>query len=693
MRTLCPPAHGLRWFRLSWGIFLLVLVSPSSGRAEEWPGEKWTRAAPDEVGLDAVKLKQARKYARSAGGAGYITRRGKLLMDWGETRRRFDLKSTSKSIGITALGLAIADGKMTLADRVRQHHPTLGVPPEGNADSGWLEEITLFHLATQTAGFAKPGGYEPLLFRPGTKWHYSDGGPNWLAECVTRAYGRDLQDLLFERFFSPIGISRKGLRWRINAYRPHLMDGVPRREFGSGVHANVDALARIGLLYLRRGRWRDQQLLPAEFVDQASRPQPELIGLPEHKVDGRPGGEHGNASDHYGLLWWNNADGTLANVPRDAYWSWGLYDSLIVVIPSLDIVVSRVGRSWPREEGAGHYDVLRPFLEPIVASVKLPAPRSPVIQDVLWAPADSIVRLAEGSDNWPLTWADDGYYYTAYGDGWGFETRTEQKLSLGLARVIGQPPELQAENIRSPTAEHVGQGKEGVKASGMLCVDGVLYLLARNAGNAQLAWSHDHGATWEWADWKFTTSFGCPTFVNYGQNYAGAVDEFVYLFSPDSGSAYEPADRFVLARVPKDRLREQAAYEYFQELEDGQPLWTEEIEQRGSVFSHPGRCYRGGITYHPVLRRYLWCQILPESRDSRGPRFEGGFGIYDAPHPWGPWTTAYFTEHWDVGPGETSSLPTPWMSSDGKAVHLLFSGDDYFSVRRATLVTADDSQP
>jgi hypothetical protein len=79
---------------------------------------------------------------------------------------------------------------------------------------------------------------------------------------------------------------------------------------------------------------------------------------------------YGNASAHYGLLWWNNADGTLAKVPRDAFWAWGLYDSLIVVIPSLDVVAARAGESWKREEGGGHYEVLRPFLEPIATSVK-----------------------------------------------------------------------------------------------------------------------------------------------------------------------------------------------------------------------------------------------------------------------------------------------------------------------------------
>jgi CubicO group peptidase (beta-lactamase class C family) len=85
------------------------------------------------------------------------------------------------------------------------------------------------------------------------------------------------------------------------------------------------------------------------------------------------------------MLWWTNADGQLPNVPRDAYWAWGLGDSLIVVIPSLDIVAVRAGnqadpdvngldptpgvRVWNDYDWNGDYAVLAPFLDPIVQSV------------------------------------------------------------------------------------------------------------------------------------------------------------------------------------------------------------------------------------------------------------------------------------------------------------------------------------
>jgi hypothetical protein len=146
----------------------------------------------------------------------------------------------------------------------------------------------------------------------------------------------------------------------------------------------------------------------------------------------------------------------------------------------------------------------------------------------------------------------------------------------------------------------------------------------------------------------------------------------------------------VLARVPKSKIAERGSYEFFVKLDAARhPGWTRAIDQRGAVFAPPGRCYRSGITYCPGLQRYLWVQILPGTEGKRtDTRYEGGCAIFDAPEPWGPWTTAFFTERWDVGPGETASFPVKWMSADGESLALVFSGDDHFSVRKATLTLA-----
>lgn len=336
------------------------------------------------------------------------------------------------------------------------------------------------------------------------------------------------------------------------------------------------------------------------------------------------------------------------------------------------------------------------FLAPLclVVSVHAEPPYlpSPVIREIVWAPADTVVRQAIGGDNWPVTWADDDAIYTTWGDGRGFEPFVSEKLSMGFARVDGPPRAFKGANIRSP-AEQMGSGRAGRKGWGMLCVDGVLYLAVGHAdqkgGQSQLAWSRDHARTWEFTEWVFP-QFGLVGFVNYGRNYAGARDGYVYAYSHDGPQADTPADRFVLMRVPKDRIAERNAWEFLERLDEaGESVWTGDIEQRGPVFSHRDGCLRSAMTYNAPLRRYLWWQQIPApqgSADRGDTRFEGGFGVYDAPEPWGPWTTAFHTEQWDTGPGEHGDFPAKWMSPDGCDVHLVFSCDDAFCVRKASLV-------
>jgi hypothetical protein len=65
---------------------------------------------------------------------------------------------------------------------------------------------------------------------------------------------------------------------------------------------------------------------------------------------------------------------------------------------------------------------------------------------------------------------------------------------------LRSPPDFEGSNIRAPTAEHEHYGADGPKASGMLSVNGVLYLWVRNVGNNRLGWSGDRGRAWAWAD-------------------------------------------------------------------------------------------------------------------------------------------------------------------------------------------------
>ena len=120
-----------------------------------------------------------------------------------------------------------------------------------------------------------------------------------------------------------------------------------------------------------------------------------------------------------------------------------------------------------------------------------PYPPSEIVADLSIHPERT--SLGNG-DNWPITWADDGNQYTVYCDGEGFGGGSG-KGSMSLARIVGDPPNFKGENLISPTGHKTGGGPKGRKASGLLMVDGVLYMWVRNLNDdgtgSSLAWSED----------------------------------------------------------------------------------------------------------------------------------------------------------------------------------------------------------
>ena len=147
--------------------------------------------------MDAMKLREAQEYALTGGGSGCVVRSGRLVLAWGDQAARYDLKSSTKSFGTAALGLAIKDGKARLDDPAVKLHPTFAVPPESNRTTGWIERITLRQLASQMAGFDKPGGFGPLLFAPRSTPLIALVPP--ASAPQTARAGRWLQQLIFPR--------------------------------------------------------------------------------------------------------------------------------------------------------------------------------------------------------------------------------------------------------------------------------------------------------------------------------------------------------------------------------------------------------------------------------------------------------------------------------------------------------------
>ena len=545
----------------------------------------------------------------------------------------------------------------------------------------WRQEPDPFTVSRDSA---------PILSSPGQRYAYSNPGIAMLNYAVTAAIQdteqKDIRTYLRDRVYRPIGIADE--EYSLGYGKTYLIDSLPLVGGWGGGSFTANAVARLGRLMLRMGNWEGEQLIEPALVAEAVRFEPasnqefewDVRGSVNPFLETTPG-------------WYSNRSGIWEYLPRDAFAGAGAQNQLLLVVPSLDLIVVRFGERLFGKSGgdSASLGVERFLFNPVVEAIEeAPYPQSNLIREVAFAPSETVMRWAKGSDNWPVTWAHDGHLYTAYGDGNGFIPNTDIKLSLGLCRVEGIPPDIQGYNIRTSTGERVGDGRYGPKASGILMVDGTLYMLLRNLNNSQLAWSEDLGLTWEWADWRFTNGMGCPTFLNFGKNYEGARDKFVYIYSHNEESAYLASDEMVLAKVPQDRLKEKDRYEYFAGYgPDQNPIWSADYQQRKAVFTNPGKCYRSGITYNAGLKRYLWCQIIPVSDrgNAGGPRFKGGLGIYEAPEPWGPWKTVFYTMDWDMGPGETASIPAKWMSEDGRTCYLLFSGDDCFSLRGLRLIT------
>ena len=308
-----------------------------------------------------------------------------------------------------------------------------------------------------------------------------------------------------------------------------------------------------------------------------------------------------------------------------------------------------------------------------------PYPRSPLITSFNIDLA-SYNKLGNG-DNWPVTWAADGEQYTIFADGSGFNGGGD--LTFGLGKISGATGDTGAWSGSEPPSNGnlpSGYGSGGRKASGLIQVNGVLYAAVRNLSGqngSNLRRSLDGGLNWEWASWSWP-EFGYPFFINMGQNYGANTDGYVYLYSPTSSNAYATSDGLWLARVPKAEIWSQSSWQYFSGFAgNGNPTWSSSIASRQPVFNFPGHTYRPGAVYNPGLGRYMVSMML---RTSEGVAPVDALYVFDAPTPWGPWTTVYrneaFSSVWPGGQDEDPfhpNFPPKWISADGRTMYLQWS--------------------
>jgi len=338
-----------------------------------------------------------------------------------------------------------------------------------------------------------------------------------------------------------------------------------------------------------------------------------------------------------------------------------------------------------------------------------PYPASTVITDITFD-GSTHQSGAPGTDNWPVTWSDDGHQYTSGGDGDGFSQ--VGRSSLIVSRIQGTKTsytgvDLWESRLATP-------GPVDGKSYGIISLDGDLYMWVSPGSNTEgylyskLWKSTNKGQSWTDSGVQFDgeDAFGGgnhgfinPTFLQFGQDYQGARDNFVYVYAnelknTDALQIQTPGE-VSLMRVPKSQVTERSAYEFFAGIDNnGNPTWSTDIQQRQSVFRDAdGVGWNLSVSFNAPLNRYLLTTEHTETVKSN-------IRIFDAPTPWGPWTTVLY-EKWSVpNTGSQShffwNFSNKWLSVDGKSFVLISTGisdqDDWNSVE-GTFITDGIDEP
>ncbi len=314
-------------------------------------------------------------------------------------------------------------------------------------------------------------------------------------------------------------------------------------------------------------------------------------------------------------------------------------------------------------------------------------------------------RISIGhGDNWAITWAKDNKQYSFFTDGTGFQ-KSETEVSSAPVVIIGDPPHITGHNVASETGIiPYPYGHDSKKVSGILSVDGVLYAWVRNLNpkgqptgtGSTLKHSKDYGKTWEWASWGWP-EIGYPSWLNAGKEYSAAKDDFVYFIAPDGSSAYADYPDLIMGRVHKDSIFNKEKYCFYRgQTSQHQALWGP-YQQRSAIFSDPHGCFRPDIVYNEGLDRYFLLMSSPfgewEWWANENPHRGAHLGIFDAPNPWGPWTTVAYVPDWGKPENRFAPhIPPKWISRDGREFYLLYScipnGPYQFNIQKCKLTIA-----
>ncbi|TVQ18088.1 MAG: class A beta-lactamase-related serine hydrolase [Spirochaetaceae bacterium] len=255
-----------------------------------------------------------------------VVRHGAVIADaaWRPYRRDVPhmLYSLSKSFASTAVGLAVHEGLLSVDDRVLDHFPD-DAPKKPSAH---LEAMRVRHLLSMSTGHAEDATEAtmrsrtqpyraflriPVVHEPGTHFVYNSAATFMLAAIVQRLTGQTLVDYLTPRLFEPLGIESP-------VWESHP-NGV---NFGGwGLYLRAMDIAKFGQLYLQRGKWGRSQLIPRDWITEATRTQV------DNGSDPRSDWNQG-----YGYQFWR--------CRHNCYRGDGAFGQYCIVMPDQDAVVA-----------------------------------------------------------------------------------------------------------------------------------------------------------------------------------------------------------------------------------------------------------------------------------------------------------------------------------------------------------------
>ena len=319
---------------------------PPPDSAGGWRVPRDAQEMRDQAGMDARKLDPAWEITQRStqNGGLLVVRRGWLVHEkyFGRASRNAnpDMASTGKAYTSIACGIMLQEFREKIPLGLDTKVFTEKFLPEAlPLDDPRRAEITLGQLLCMTAGYNGEGQTPsavvmgrsfPLTPKPGQNirdldqsslrcamwtnagggYSYSSPAPHIASIVLRHVTGMELQDYINERLAKPMGWGAWGYCLQRGDFKMPHANGAG----STAVHA-TDAL-RMGYCLLRRGKWGERQLVPADYIEKCHSPSPYNPHCP------------------FSLQFEHNADGHVAGAPRDAFWKSGAGGFCLYIVPS-----------------------------------------------------------------------------------------------------------------------------------------------------------------------------------------------------------------------------------------------------------------------------------------------------------------------------------------------------------------------